>query len=34
MWACYNILWHFAKIMPYQDFYQNYYILTNTNTEN
>ncbi|MGB3507874.1 MAG: NACHT domain-containing protein [Microcoleaceae cyanobacterium] len=22
VWACYNILWHFAKIMPYLDFYQ------------
>ncbi|NES06910.1 MAG: hypothetical protein F6K22_31320, partial [Okeania sp. SIO2F4] len=34
IWAFYNILWHFAKIMPYLDFYQNCDMLTNTNTEN
>lgn len=32
--ACDNILWHFANILPYPDFYQSCYMLTNTNTEN
>ena len=29
VWACYNILWHFAKIMPYLDFYQSCDVFSN-----